>query len=315
MDSSIINRIALPSLTILLLFLTGLPVITADTESRNAASCSGTASPSHNWGDQTTAMLSASPPRVALFPLGSIEQHGPHLPLSTDLLLANAFADVSSSKTALRLPASPFGASMEHLRFSGTLAISDSPLNGLWKDVISSVAAAGVLKIILLNAHGGQSPNTAVVSRDARFQSDPPVLVVVINIQAVIHDAAGRLIADGAFPDLVEMWLEESTFGIHGGLIETALILHLHPQLVNMTLARHFEPRPSARGDYLEPYGHVVSYGWEAQDLSKDGALGDASLATAEFGRAIFEIASAYVKAAVDEISTLETNVSSLLVP
>jgi creatinine amidohydrolase len=260
-------------------------------------------SASHNWADYTTSSLIAAAPRVAIFPLGSIEQHGPHLPLSTDSLIADAFATAAASSRALRLPVSPFGASVEHMRFPGTLAVSDASLNGLWKDVIASATAAGVRTLVLLNAHGGQSPNAAVVARDVRFHSNPPVLVVVVNIQAVIHDATAQLVANGSFPALVEAWPLESAVGIHAGLVETSLILHLHPDLVDLRLARRFESRRAARGTLLEPHGSVVSYGWEAQDLSDGGAVGDASLATPKIGRAIFDTAAAAIKAIVDELT------------
>jgi creatinine amidohydrolase len=232
--------------------------------------------------------------RLAVVPLGAIEQHGPHLPLGTDLILAEAFGAAidrhfGDGDVAV-LPASPFGASFEHAAFSGTIAVPDDVLQGLWGSILASVAAAGVRSAILLNAHGGQTPNAQIAVRRARFETTPPLLAILVDLQALIHDCKSVVLAAS---DLSERdWAWEAAHGIHGGLVETALMLHLQSHLVDAGAASRFEPRATARAGRLEPHGDVVSFGWQAQDIFPRGAGGDASRATPELGRRIFEHAS-----------------------
>lgn len=234
---------------------------------------------------------------VAILPLGAIEQHGPHLPLGTDLFLAEAFANAVAKEcddhSVAVLPASAFGASFEHARAPGTIAIPDAALQELWGAIIHSVTRAGVRRVILLNAHGGQTPNAQIVIRKARFESAPPVLAVLINLQTIIHDC---LRANSTIADLSEeqtAW--EYANGIHGGLVETALMLHLHPGLVDTSEAKHFKPFPTSRKGSLEPHGGSVSYGWRVGDVFPDGVGGFASSATPGLGQAIFRQALAEV--------------------
>lgn len=243
--------------------------------------------------------------KVALLPLGAVEQHGPHLPLGVDLLLAEAVAAGAAAAAADHavavLPVSPFGASFEHAHAPGTLAAPDGPLQALWAAVVQGVAEAGVRRVVLLNGHGGQTPNAQIAVRRARFETRPPVLAVLVNLQAVIHARLRDHAAELAVMDPEEAeW--EAAHGIHGGLVETALMLHLHPELVDMSAAKRFEPFPSARTGSLEPYGGAVSYGWRASDVFPDGVGGFACRATPELGAAIFDEAVAAVAKVLQDI-------------
>jgi creatinine amidohydrolase len=254
----------------------------------------------NEWISRTYAEFSNV--KIAIFPLGSVEQHGLHLPVGTDLLLAQAFADAVASPEVLKLPASPFGASFEHNAFSGTVAIPDDALETTWASVINSIAKTGIRIILLLNSHGGQTPNAQLVARRARFQSNPPVLVVVVNLQALIHDAAAHVVTATEHGSKGFDWNWESKHGIHGGLVETSLMLHLFPDLVHQQNMMRFNPRPVARLGVLEPYGNIISYGWETQDIAQCGALGDASRATANLGKEIFQRSSNHILRLVDDL-------------
>jgi hypothetical protein len=185
----------LRTLLLILVLEIGFDLIFAEVPS-SCASCSAWGSKGgtnavqsqHAWASKSYQELDAA--QIAIFPLGSIEQHGSHLPVGTDLFLAEAFADSIAVPGVIKLPGSPFGASFEHARFPGTIAISDEPLQSMWMSVIKSVAKTGIRKVILLNAHGGQTPNAQIVARNARFQTSPPVLAVVVNLQALVHDKA-----------------------------------------------------------------------------------------------------------------------------
>lgn len=225
--------------------------------------------------------------QVAIVPLGSVEQHGPHLPVGTDMILAEAFATAIATCEAPTLPVSPFGASQEHASYPGTLTVPDQPLQMMWESIISSIASAGVRKVILLNAHGGQTPNAEIVARNARFSINPSVLAVTVNLQVLLQEVASSIFSNNS--TYGKAWEWEARYGIHGGLLETALMMHLHPRYVKYESATNFLPRNGTRTSALEPHGRYVSYGWRAEDLTSSGALGDASLASSQAGAELFE--------------------------
>lgn len=245
--------------------------------------------------------------QVAILPLGSIEQHGPHLPLGTDMMLAEAYAKAVATCRVPVLPVSPFGASSEHAHFPGTLTVSDETLHQLWGSLIDSIASTGVRKIILLNAHGGQSQNAEIVARNARFSTTPPTLAVTVNLQSLFHDVAYSVVSK--WPHLKQAWEWESKHGIHGGLLETALMLYLHPRLVRMEYADKFLPRPELQTHVLKPHGSYMSYGWRIRDLTASGALGDASLASVEIGKELFRVSREKLERIVADV--LQINVDT----
>lgn len=243
--------------------------------------------------------------KVAVFPLGSIENHGPHLPFGTDLLLAEAIVKhaVSDLKGVAILPSSPFGASFEHEHLEGTIPVHDTTLNGLWDDVLSGLVSSGLRKIVLVNTHGGQTQNVEIAIRKSRFRHN--VLVVSFNAQAMLSKAWKNV-------ETRTRQLEtESVYGIHGGLIETAVMLYLFPNLVRTGELRHFQPRRTFHHHILEPHGDIISFGWRSEDLSKFGALGDATSANADLGSAIFNETVTILRKLVSEL--LDTQSEAVL--
>jgi len=220
--------------------------------------------------------------KLAVLPLGSIEGHGPHLPLGTDLILAEAIVNKASENLegVAVLPASPYGASFEHESFDGTIPVQDMHLNGLWDDVLSAVIKSGISRIVVVNAHGGQTSNVDLAVRKCRFRDN--ALVVSFNIQAMMAQAWRRV------EKRADQLAAESVHGIHGGLIETSVMLHLYPGLVDVDRLANFAPLWDTAAQHLEPHGPIVAYGWRSEDLSESGALGDASSGNAEIGNAIF---------------------------
>lgn len=218
---------------------------------------------------------------IAVLPVAAIEQHGPHLPVEVDTainrgVLARAIALMPADLPVTFLPAMPIGKSNEHIAYPGTLTLSAETLIRLWTEIGESVARAGVRKLVLFNSHGGQPQIADIVARDLRVRRD--MFVVTCNFYAL-----GK--PPGLFP------ASELKHGIHGGSVETSMMMHLCPGLIRHDELADFRPRSAdMEGEYeiLTPEGGI-GFGWETQDLSLPGACGNAADADAERGRILVE--------------------------
>ena len=254
---------------------------------------------SRAWQDLCWTDLASLPPdAVAILPVAAVEQHGPHLPLSVDAtinagILDRALRLLPEPLPVYTLPMQQIGLSVEHLRFPGTLTGSAETLIAHWTEIGESVARAGVRKLVILNSHGGQPQIVDIVCRRLRVSA----------AMFAVSCLAGRL----GQPADVELGPDERRHGIHGGLIETSIMLALRPDLVRMERARNFESAWIARqGDFtmLEPEG-AIGFGWQTQDLHPAGALGDASRATAALGERLLAHAAQCFATLIEEVHRL----------
>ncbi|MEZ5660792.1 MAG: creatininase family protein [Burkholderiaceae bacterium] len=218
---------------------------------------------------------------VALLPVSAIEQHGPHLPLGTDALISAGVIRamlplVRPPARVLVLPALEIGDSLEHTNHPGTLSSDVGTLLELWLQVGAGVAAAGLRKLIIFNTHGGQKPHVDLAA--VRLRAAHGLLVVRAN-----SGALGK--PEGLFDP------QEREFGLHGGDVETSLLLHLHPQLVRMERATDFVSHGQALASAGGPLGieKPVGIGWMAEDLHPEGVCGNASVASADKGARLLE--------------------------
>lgn len=248
------------------------------------------------WHSMTTDEVAAVAERdpVAILPLAAIEQHGPHLPLSTDLdiglgLLEGAFDHLADDVPAWVLPPVAVGTSAEHARAPGTLSLSPQQLIESIRSQAEGLARAGVRRLVLSNSHGGN--RHAMDAAGLALRSEYGMLVVKAS-----YFRFGR-------PQEAEIPDSEWRHGLHGGAVETAMMLHLRPDLVRTGSIARF---PSF-GEELErtmrrlgPQGEA-SFSWLAGDLNPQGVAGDASLATAELGeRLVDHYARALAEVIVD---------------
>jgi creatinine amidohydrolase len=259
------------------------------------------------WQELASTAFSACDKQatVIVLALASTEQHGPHLPFGTDHFIAEGML----AETALLLPAEvpilalpviPVGASAEHGRFAGTLSLAAAAMIEQITSVAAGVAGSGFAKLVIVTAHGG---NVAAMNAAAlECRSRHRLLAVTASFS--------RMGVPAGSVDEAEL-----ATGVHGGLVETALMLHFRPDLVDMAEAADFPSRQSElarRHARLRVHG-PVGYGWHAEDLNPRGVVGNAAAATREIGAAIARHRAHAFAELLAEVS--EAPLESLLAP
>jgi creatinine amidohydrolase len=236
--------------------------------------------PKRDWMDMSWQdFAGASTARwIAVLPLAAVEQHGPHLPLGVDTFIAEAY--LRKVRDALPpdlpvtfLPVQRVGVSAEHLSYPGTLTLSASTAIAAWTELGESVARAGVRKLVLVTSHGGNVAAMELVARDLRSRFG--MLAVTVGWHRFGYP-------DGVFSS------EEKKHGIHGGDIETSLMLAAMPETVRMDEAHRAVPETVAMAQEFKWLGayRPAGFAWMTQDLHPSGAIGDATLAKAGKGEA-----------------------------
>ena len=239
-----------------------------------------------------------------MLPVAATEQHGPHLPLSVDTVLVNgvvaaALPHLPAEVNVFFLPTQAVGLSPEHARFPGTLTLKSDTVVRLWTEIGECVAAAGIKKLVLFNAHGGNVSVMDIVARDLRSRLDLLVYSVSwFNLPLSTEDGQdvnARFSAD------------EHRFGIHAGDIETSMMLALDPAHVDMTQAQNFQSASQDRAQQFGVLGNGRSakLGWQMQDYNPGGAVGNAAAATADKGHAVVAAAGRSLAQLLVEVEQL----------
>ncbi|MDO9314609.1 MAG: creatininase family protein [Burkholderiaceae bacterium] len=236
---------------------------------------------------------------VAVLPVSATEQHGPHLPLSTDAVINDGILRAAIARlpgatcsSVLLLPPLAVGDSLEHSAYAGTLSIDSDALMGAWLSIGRSVARAGVRKLVIFNTHGGQKAHVDLVA--LRLRVECRMLVVRAH-------SFGFGVPQGLFD------AEERAHGIHAGAVETSLMLHLRPDLVRLSALKAFPSlgqRLVAQGG---PLGveKPIGFGWMTQDLNLEGACGDATQASADKGAAVLDHMAAGLASLLQQVVEL----------
>ena len=232
---------------------------------------------------------------ILIQPLGAIEQHGPHLPLSTDSVVATAVAEAAVDQygdevDAWLLPTLEYTKSNEHAWSPGTIWLSVTTLLAVLDDIARCVATTPAKRLVFLNGHGGNSALANVANREIRLKHG---LMTFLAHPGVPPDQGGVSPAS------------ELGMGVHGGTDETSIMLHLAPELVRMELAERHVPEKIALNQYVR-FGGRVSFGWLSNDFFPDGYIGDPTPATAELGATLFQGAVRGFGEALREIAAFD---------
>ncbi|MET3560883.1 creatinine amidohydrolase [Bartonella japonica] len=239
-------------------------------------------------------------PFLALLPLGAHEYHGNHLPFETDWIIAEAFAKALTLQTKEQfhialLPVEKIGYSSEHMDTLGTKTLSFSEAIERWINIGESCYRKGITRLLLLNAHGGNSPLMSIVITELRRR---------FSMLAVATSWSRFGLPQGL------MEPSQQHLDIHGGFIETSLMLYLAPEKVHMEKAQNFHNKQAdmiANYRYLRAYG-PHAFGWTMRDLNTQGAAGNASQATSKAGEAIFSHVLCGLRDLLDDINRFKIN-------
>jgi creatinine amidohydrolase len=231
-----------------------------------------------HWPDVSKA---AAARWIAVLPLAATEQHGPHLPLGTDVMIAQAYLArvrelLPDAIPATFLPIQPVGISTEHIDYPGTLTLPTDVALKTWMALGESVARAGVRKLVMVTSHGGNSAAMTLVAQDLRAKH---------GLVAVTTGWSRFGVPEGLFS------AEELRHGIHGGAVETSIMLAKYPDHVRHEKIADFRPADIAmEKKYRWLSAHrPAPFAWQAQDLHPGGAVGDATQASEEKGRQLLD--------------------------
>ncbi|MCU1423590.1 MAG: creatinine amidohydrolase [Microbacteriaceae bacterium] len=230
---------------------------------------------------------------ILVLPTGAIEHHGPHLPLSTDYLMADTIgravvdAAAETGLDAWVMPGLAYTKSDEHHWAPGTMWLNGTTLLETVVDIGRSVANTPAKTLVFYNGHGGNIALLQVALRELRRR---------FGLRTFLT-GSGMPAGDGVNgPD-------ELGFGIHGGHSETSMILHLRPDLVDLSQAERWIPDHMADLELIKFNGGAVHFGWLSDDFGPAGVIGDATGASAEWGKVLFDRAVANGVRALTEIS------------
>ena len=239
--------------------------------------------PSRDWSaiDWTGVTTADAARWIAVLPLAATEQHGPHLPLETDVMIGEAYLArvrqlLPDTTPVTFLPIQKIGISTEHIDFPGTQTLSTDAALRAWMALGEEVARRGVKKLVIVTSHGGNSAAMMLVAQDLRAHH---------GMLAVTTSWSRFGVPVGLFPD------EELRHGIHGGAYETSIMLAKYPQAVRLDAIADFRSSAIAMEKQYRWLSsqRPAPFAWQTQDLNPSGAVGNATLASADKGERLID--------------------------
>jgi creatinine amidohydrolase len=222
---------------------------------------------------------------LAVVPVGSTEQHGPHGPLGTDTLTARAVSEAGverCDRSVVVAPAVPVGVAEEHRQFTGTLWVSEDTFRAYVRDVVNSLAHHGFDRVVLVNGHGGNVDALREVSGTITRHDD------AYAVPFTWFDAVGE---------------HTSEMG-HGGPLETSLLLATHPDLLD---PERLEAARDGGSDGWGDWSGRVNLAFDSAEFTDNGTVGDPTAATAEWGEELLDLAAAALTDLLETVAERDT--------
>jgi len=235
------------------------------------------------------------PSSILLLPIGAVEQHGPHLPMSVDHVIAHETANAvvgacGDDLDVWQLPTLSISKSNEHAWSPGTLYLSPETMMAVLRDIGRGVAGSGAERLVLLNGHGGNTTHLGTALRELRLEFGLKTFLMHPSLPPAYGGSSTE---------------EELGMGIHGGRNETSVFMHLRPGEVDLTKAERRVPEHLADNAHVK-FGGSTSFGWLSNDFHADGYIGDPSGANPELGKSLFDHAVAGLCEAMAEVKTFD---------
>jgi creatinine amidohydrolase len=252
------------------------------------------------WEEMTSPEIAAldRDSTVVVLPLGSVEQHGHHMPLGTDSMLAHAVATGAAPKVdaptrVAILPPPWYGFSAHHMRFAGSISLPAKLMLDLAEAIVESVVAHGFKRILIVNGHGGNGGVIDVMAASLGNRHYGHARIAALTYFTLARDAIAEI-------------RESKPGGTgHACEFETAMLLHLQPGLVTMSQATTTYPDPGSPYLTTDLIGaSAIRTYLDFKDLSPSGVLGDPSLATAEKGARFFAASVDALAAFLNDFAT-----------
>lgn len=236
---------------------------------------------------------------LVMLPIASIEQHGAHLPVGTDTIILEKLMDRFVAEkdfegwNVLVAPQFAIGKSNEHMDFSGTLTYSATTLYTMLHEICGCIAKHGFRRLVLTNAHGGNTDMLNLISRDLRIDYGMQIYVFDWWFTPFWQDI------------LKTEKKSESPYGVfHACELETSLMMALAPETVNRAKIADEVPDAKFRGNCYVTLLGPVSFGWKTKDVAPGGVIGSPSFASAEKGEK-------FIQYAVDKLADIISEIIS----
>jgi creatinine amidohydrolase len=233
---------------------------------------------------------------LVVLPTGAIEHHGRHLPLSTDFLVAEASAKASvelaasNGVNAWLLPGLAYTKSDEHHWAPGTIWLSWDTLMRTLVDIGQSISQTPCTRLVFYNGHGGNVALLQVACRELRR---------LFGLQTFLIGGGTPANGGGGSGS------DEHGLGLHGGQLETSVVMHLRPDLVHLGLAERNVPEQLLDYEHVG-FGKSASFGWLSNDFGPSGVIGDPTSATAALGKRMWEEGIQHNAAVLAEIAVFD---------
>jgi creatinine amidohydrolase len=215
--------------------------------------------------------------KLVLVPVGAHEQHGPNIAVSTDTISADALCRATAAligRAVAVAPVVPWGVSWHHLRFAGTISLRQSTLIAVLEDIVGSLYVHGMRRFLVVNGHGGNNAAITTAIEQIKHDTGVPLIASVFGYALIAEQA--------------KMLLPQEAIG-HGGGDEAALVMAVEPHRAKPSAFA--APRPTGRqvetAALLRAYGGVLARRYD--EVTLNGATGDATSATPEIGQQILD--------------------------